>query len=127
MIFSVQNRGSQTQDTGQLARKPHTIIKSIFSQIKKQPTRAELKKRCSENMQQIYRRTPMPKCDFNNVVSNFIEISLRHGCSPVNLLHIFSSPFLMNTSGRLLLQDASGTYMRHLEDTLDVFRRFNAF
>ena len=25
----------------------------------------------------------MPNCDFN-----FIEITLRHGCSPVNLLHI---------------------------------------
>ena len=23
--------------------------------------------RCSENMQQIYRRTPIPKCDFNKV------------------------------------------------------------
>ena len=30
-------------------------------------TRCVLKKRCSENMQQIYRRTPMPKCDFNKV------------------------------------------------------------
>ena len=26
-----------------------------------------LEKRCSENMQQIYWRTLMPKCDFNNV------------------------------------------------------------
>ena len=26
-----------------------------------------LKKRCSENMQKIYRRTPMPKCNFNKV------------------------------------------------------------
>ena len=34
--------------------------------------------------------------------TNFIEISLRHGCSPVNLLHIFRTPFLKNTSGRLL-------------------------
>ena len=34
--------------------------------------------------------------------SNFIEITLRHGCSPVNLLHIFRTPFLKNTSGRLL-------------------------
>ena len=34
--------------------------------------------------------------------TNFIEISLRHGCSPVNLLHIFRAPFLKNTSGRLL-------------------------
>ena len=33
----------------------------------KQPHRGVLKKRCSENMQQIYRRTPMPKCDFNEV------------------------------------------------------------
>ena len=34
---------------------------------------------------------------------NFIEVALRHGCSPVNLLHIFRSPFPKNTSGRLLL------------------------
>ena len=34
---------------------------------------------------------------------NFIEITLRHGCSPVNLLHIFRTTFLKNTSGRLLL------------------------
>ena len=33
----------------------------------KQPSRGVLRKRCSENMQQIYRRTPMPKCDFNKV------------------------------------------------------------
>ena len=25
------------------------------------------KKKCSENTQQIYRRTPMPKCDLNKV------------------------------------------------------------
>ena len=31
----------------------------------KQPCRGVLRKRCSENMQQIYRRTPMPMCDFN--------------------------------------------------------------
>ena len=36
--------------------------------------------------------------------SNFIEITLRHGCSPVNLLHIFRTPFLKNTSGPLLLK-----------------------
>ena len=35
--------------------------------IRKQPTRSVLKKRCSENKQQIYRRTPMPKCEFNKV------------------------------------------------------------
>ena len=35
--------------------------------------------------------------------SNFIEIALWHGCSPVNLVHIFRTPFLKNTSERLLL------------------------
>ena len=37
------------------------------------------------------------------LLCNFIEITPRHGCSPINLLHIFRTPFLKNTSGRLLL------------------------
>ena len=59
----------------------------------------------------------MPKCDFNKVASNllevardhtsawvfsFIEMVLRHGCSPKNLLHIFRKLFPKNTSGWLL-------------------------
>ena len=34
--------------------------------------------------------------------SNFIEIAFPHGCSPVNLLHLFRTPFPKNTSGGLL-------------------------
>ena len=45
----------------------------------------------SEHIQQIYRGTPMPKCDFSKVAL------------PVNLVHIFRTPFPKNTSGRLLL------------------------
>ena len=41
----------------------------------------------------------MPKSDFNKVA----EIALWHGCSPVNLPHIFRTPFPKNTSGWLLL------------------------
>ena len=37
------------------------------------------------------------------IYSNFIEITPRHGCSPVNSLHIFRTPFSKNTSGWLLL------------------------
>ena len=71
------------------------------AKTKKQPPRGVPRKSYSENMQQIYGRTPMPKCDFNR--SNFIEITLRDGCSPVNLLHIFRTPFPRDTSGWLLL------------------------
>ena len=35
--------------------------------------------------------------------TNFIEIALRHGCSPVNLLHNFRTPFPKNTSEGLRL------------------------
>ena len=37
------------------------------------------------------------------LLCNFIEITLRHGCSPVNVLHIFRTPLSENTSGWLLL------------------------
>ena len=47
------------------------------------------------------------KLQSNFIESNFIEIALRHGCFPVNLLHIFKTPFLKNTSGWLLLPDVT--------------------
>ena len=56
-------------------------------QRQKQPPRGVPWKRCSENM----------------LLCNFIEITLRHGCSPISLLHIFRTPFLKNTSGWLFL------------------------
>ena len=49
----------------------------------------------------------MLKGDFNKVTCNFIEIKLRHGCSPVNLLHIFRAPFLKKTFVWLLLNVSS--------------------
>ena len=35
--------------------------------------------------------------------SNFIEVALQDGCSPINLLHIFRPPFPKNTSEGLFL------------------------
>ena len=46
-------------------KKSKDSTKSTMSQ--KQSPRGVPRKRCSENMQQTYRRTPMPKCDFNKV------------------------------------------------------------
>ena len=47
-------------------------LKTYFPELKecweqKQPCRGVLRKKCSENMQQINRRTPMSKCDFSKV------------------------------------------------------------
>ena len=53
-----------------------------------------LRKRCSTSIKQTYRRNPL--------LCNFIEITLRHGCSPVNLFHIVKA-FAMKTFGGLLL------------------------
>ena len=55
----------------------------------------------------------MPKCDFNKIACNFIEITLTHGCSPVNLVHIFRTPFPKNTSGWLLLIISSQVMESH--------------
>ena len=43
------------------------LLRLDFKRFQKQPFRGVLKKRYSENMQQIYRRTRMTKCDFNKV------------------------------------------------------------
>ena len=46
----------------------HMQLLYIFApNLQKQPSISVLTKRSSENMQQIFRRTPMLKCDFNNV------------------------------------------------------------
>ena len=39
----------------------------IFQSLEAAPARGVLSKTFSENMQQIYRRTPKAKCDFNKV------------------------------------------------------------
>ena len=43
----------------------------IISKEQKQPSKDVLRKKCSENMQQIYRWKPMPKCGFNKVALQF--------------------------------------------------------
>ena len=42
-----------------------TVIVSVYISLYR--SKGVLRKSCSENMQQIYRRTPVPKCDFNKV------------------------------------------------------------
>ena len=64
--------------------------------------------------------------------SNFIEITLRHGFSPVNLLHTFKTRFPRNTSGRLLLSKWFPIFLLHFVVTstwffLKIFCKFFFF
>ena len=49
--------------------------------------------------------------------SNFIEITFRPGCSPVNLLHIFTILIPKNTSGPLRLNNHTKQYIVILQLT----------
>ena len=51
---------------------------------------------------------------------NFFEIALRHGCSPVNLLHTFRTLFSKNTPERLLL-NSSNMLLHLIIKPLDLF------
>ena len=43
------------------------LVKYGYKSLLRQPYRGVLKNRCSENIQQIYRRIPMPKIDLIKV------------------------------------------------------------
>ena len=45
----------------------HNFQHKTSSIFQKHPSRGVLTEMCSDTMQQIYRRIPMPKCDFNKV------------------------------------------------------------
>ena len=77
---------------------------------KKQPPRGFPRKRCFENIQQIYSRSPMPKCDFN-------KVALQIYCNRTSAWVIcckfsayFQTPSLKSTSGWLLLSDHLNFY-----------------
>ena len=48
----------------------------LNSLYQRQPFRGVLRKMCSENMQQIYRRIPMPKCNLLNLHFNMGVVML---------------------------------------------------
>ena len=64
---------------------------SKTSIIQKQPSRGVLRKRCPENMQEIY------------TMEKFWKVTLCQECSSVNLLQNFRPTFPKNTSRELLL------------------------
>ena len=68
-----------------------------------QPPRGVLKKSYSENMQQIYRITPIPKCDFNKFALQLYWNRTSAWVLSCKFTAYFQNIFLKNTSGQLFL------------------------
>ena len=64
----------------------------------------------------------MSTCDFSKVAKQ-----LLHGCSPVNLLHIFRTPCPRNTSGWLLLNKSYLIHLNSLNTRREIWRQSLSF
>ena len=67
----------------------------MFERVLNTPLPTTLKLREISNLQK-------PEVTVQRCSENIQQITLRHGCSPVNMRQIFRAPFSKNTSGRLL-------------------------
>ena len=71
--------------------------------LQKQSPGGVLIKRCYENISKFTEEHSCRSVISIKLLSSFVEIALQHECSPVNLLHVFRTPFYKSTSGWLFL------------------------
>ena len=80
-----------------------TVI-AQFEKNRSSPPEADLGKDVLKICSKFTGEHPCVTVNSIKLLCNVIEITLQHGCSPVNLLHIFRAPFPRNTSGGLLVE-----------------------
>ena len=73
----------------------------------KEPLGGVLWKKCSENIQQIYRRIPMPKCDFNKIPNQLFWNHTFPWMFSCKFAAYFRNTFPKNNSGGLLPYSAT--------------------
>ena len=71
--------------------------------IQKQHSRGALGKGVLKICNKLTKEYPWQSMIPIKLLGNFIEMTLRHGCSPVSLQYIFRTPFYKNTHGGMLL------------------------
>ena len=76
---------------------------SVRYYMQKQPSRGVPRKSVLKIYSKFTGEHPCRSAISIKLLSNFIKITFRHVCSPVNLLYIFRTPFPRNISGWLLL------------------------
>ena len=89
------------------------MLLSIFKSTKQRtsPLPVFSEKRSSEICSKFTAEYPRQSVISIKLQGSFVEITLRHESSPVNLLHIFRTPFYENTYGGLLLKADSKTIL----------------
>ena len=75
--------------------------------VQKQPPEAFCKKMCSWKFHKIHRKTPVPETFFSKAAglrpATLLKKRLWYRLFPVNFVKFLRTPFLQNTSERLLL------------------------
>ena len=100
---------SYLKDKMRYGMRVHILLNNLASlgmyckYYQKQPPRGVLKKNCSENMQQIYRKTPIPKCDFNKFAKELYWNRTLAWVFSCRFAAYFQNTFSRNTSGWMLL------------------------
>ena len=79
------------------------LLLPLDAYLRKQPSIGVLTKRCSENMPQIYRRMPMPNCDFNKIAFQLYRNQTSAWVFSFKFAAYFQNFFSRNTSGGVLL------------------------
>ena len=82
----------------------YSMIIHTSKKTHKQPFGGVLRKRCSENRQQIFRRTPMPECDFNEVALQLCTSFISYKNSVISKIQSGGIP------GRLLGESIKDGY-----------------
>ena len=77
-------------------------ISTVNCIVQRQPSRGVLGEGVLKICSKFTGEHPCRKVISIKLLCNFIKITLRHGCSPVNLLLIFRTLFLKNISRRQL-------------------------
>ena len=99
---------------------PEHIVK-----FQKQPTEVFLRTGVLKICRKFIREHPFQSVILIKLLCKFIDTALRHGCSPVNLLHIFRTLFHKNTSGWLLVSSAKCIMSAHCSPLFNHTRTLN--
>ena len=84
-------------------------MEEIFEVYRNSPSEVFLGKGVLKKSSKLTGEHPCRSAISIKLQSNFIEIALSHECCPLNLLHIFRTPFPKNICGGLLLSLAIKT------------------